>query len=495
MHTRLFRILAVAGIMLAAVPCRMRAQQAESAAGVPKTDTLAVPEGKSAAERLKAKVDSLRQALEDSPARRRQAVERQIRTADSLRLAYDFPAAVDLLRSAASAADSSQARIVEEALLNGHAGLRMMTGVSQVRVTARERFSKDDFYSMFPSVTDGEEHRFHAASPDGLSLYFSSKERPGAGGYDLYVSRRDRRSGGWSDPVNMGFPYSSPYDDLLYADTGDGQHSVLVSTRDCPQDSVYIYVLAYDPVPPKRSVSSARELRAVAGLEPARRPGPVRRSRTSVDMSAYTSRTAAVRALRDSLTAFSRELDALRAGLSDILEEERESYVASILRKEEGLEGLKSRLEAATKEVQRIEQSFLAGEGTPGQALAQAPGQAPGDTPSALLDIVTKEGRDILEMEESGIRTRILPEGTFSDYVVFPQAPSYTVIAVIPEEETVPLLAQTVIRLHTGRIPAVSKQDKSTVYTAGPFNDRTRAESLMFALRATGVADISISED
>ena len=495
MDFRLLRILALAGALMAALPGSMSAQQTENASAASQTDTLAAAQGLSASERLKAKVDSLRQAIEDSPIRRRQAVSRQLAAADSLRLAYDFPAAVDVLRSAAAAADSSLSRAVEEALLLGHAGLRMMGGVSHVKVSARQMFSREDFLRMFPG--SGEEgQRFHATSPDGRSLYFSSKDRPGAGGYDLYVSRRDRRSGGWTDPVNMGFPYSSPYDDLLYADTGDGRHSVLVSDRGCPADSVYIYVLAYDPVPPRRAVGSARELRALAALSPeGRRPVPGRRGRSGVDMSAYTSRTAAVRAVRDSLTAANRELDKLRAALEDIPETDREAYVACILAREKGLDEMKLRLEAASKELQNLEMSFLAGEGTPGKALPHMDESGEEDLPDALLSMAVEDGKAVLELQESGTSSHILPEGDFSDYVVFPPAPSLRVRAVIPDEDMLPMLAQTVIRLHTGKAPSVSKQEKTTVYTAGPLTDRSRAGSLAMALRAMGVADVSVEED
>lgn len=495
MYKRLLRVLALACALTLAAPGILRAQRAEAAAeGSPKADTLAASDVLSAVDRLKAKVDSLRQALADSPERRRQSVAGQAGTADSLLRTYDFAAAVDILRTALASADSSQAAAVEESLLRGRAGLRMAGSVSQVRVAARARFSRKDFFEMYPGAEEGADRRFHALSPDGRTLYFSSRDKAGVGGYDLYVSRRDRSSGGWSDPVNMGFPYSSPYDDILFADSPDGEYSVLVSGRDCPEDSLNVYALAYDPLPPRRAVNDARELRALAGLEPAgRQPAPAaRRQRAGVDMSAYTTRTNAVRKLRDSLSTYSRELDDMRAGLSDVPEDEQEGYVAAILVKELGLEGLRSRLDAATKELQDIELDFLAGGMAPDRPALQAPAA---DSLSSRLVLLRGDDGASLLLEGPGGVSRLLPEGGFGEYIVFPSAPSYTVRAFVPKDGELPRYAVTVIRLYTGSAPKETVGEDGMTYSAGPFTDLLKAGSLRMALLATGAAEVSVAED
>ena len=496
MSKGILRVLALACTFALAAPCVLRAQWYEELAEEeqPGADTLNVSNVLSAVDMLKAKVDSLRQALEDSPERRRQSVARQIVTADSLLYEYDFGAAVDMLRSALSAADSSQAGAVEEALMRGRAGLKMAGSVSQVRAVARARFSRKNFFAMYPGADGGGDKRFHSVSPDGRTLYFSSRDKTGAGGYDLYVSRRDRSSGGWSDPVNMGFPYSSPYNDILFADSPDGKYSVLVSDRDCPDDSLNIYALAYDPLPLKREVGDGRELRTVAELEPAdRQPASAaRRQRTGVDMSAYTSRTLAVRQLRDSLSTYSRELDDLRAGLAEVPEEEQEGYVAAILVKELGLEGLRSRLDAATKELQSIELDFLAGGMGQDRPLPQA---HEADSLASKLVLFYDDDGAYIELQGPGSVSRLLPEGSFGDYIIYPSAPSYTVRAFIPEDGELPGYAVTVIRMYTGSAPATTAVEGGMDYSAGPFTDKSRAESLRMALRATGVAEVRITED
>ena len=92
------------------------------------------------------------------------------------------------------------------------------------------------------AVSPGNEI-FPMLSPDGKRLYFSSNGLFGMGGYDLYVATWDPKTQRWGNVRNMGVPYNSPADDLLFCDTEDGRYSVFASNRACGKDSVVIYVL------------------------------------------------------------------------------------------------------------------------------------------------------------------------------------------------------------------------------------------------------------
>lgn len=57
-------------------------------------------------------------------------------------------------------------------------------------------------------------------SPDGNTLYFASNREGGFGGYDIYISRKDR-NGNWSQAVNAGRRINSPGDEtnpFIHAD-------------------------------------------------------------------------------------------------------------------------------------------------------------------------------------------------------------------------------------------------------------------------------------
>lgn len=214
-------------------------------------------------------------------------------------------------------------------------------------------------------LTSSSDEIYPMLSPDGQSLYFASKGLYGMGGYDLYVSQWNKETGDWDVPVNMGFPYSSPYDDFLFVNTEDGKYSIFASNRECGRDSVTIYVLEYDGMPVRKAVTEVDELRELAALNPAgNHPGIDNGSAVSgeTDESTrkYMDKMREVRSLRDSVARFGKNLDKLRSGLATASDEEKARITAEITDKEMMLPTLNSTLNAAVKELQNIEMDFLA---------------------------------------------------------------------------------------------------------------------------------------
>ena len=83
-------------------------------------------------------------------------------------------------------------------------------------------------------------------SPDGNTLYFSSKGHKGMGGFDVYRSQRDS-SGNWGEPVNMGYPINSPSDELFYRTTNDTMVAVYATIRADSYGGLDIYKIKKDP--------------------------------------------------------------------------------------------------------------------------------------------------------------------------------------------------------------------------------------------------------
>ncbi|MFC1635808.1 LamG-like jellyroll fold domain-containing protein [Planctomycetota bacterium] len=75
------------------------------------------------------------------------------------------------------------------------------------------------FHDLYPCI-----------SHDGLSLYFTSF-RPGGQGADLWVSRRERTSDSWGEPINLGSPVNTGMWDGKPAISTDGRILVLTSDR------------------------------------------------------------------------------------------------------------------------------------------------------------------------------------------------------------------------------------------------------------------------
>lgn len=216
-------------------------------------------------------------------------------------------------------------------------------------------------------MTSSSDEIYPMLSPDGQSLYFASKGLYGMGGYDLYVSNWNSETNDWDMPVNMGFPYSSPYDDFLFVNTEDGKYSIFASNRECGRDSVTIYVLEYDSMPVRKAVTDVDELRALASLNPARDHSRIDNDAAVPDegqqdesTKRYMDKMREVRALRDSVARFGKNLEKMRSGLAGASGEEKARLTEEISDKEMMLPTLNSALNAAVKELQNIEMDFLA---------------------------------------------------------------------------------------------------------------------------------------
>lgn len=216
-------------------------------------------------------------------------------------------------------------------------------------------------------MTSSSDEIYPMLSPDGQSLYFASKGLYGMGGYDLYVSNWNSETNDWDMPVNMGFPYSSPYDDFLFVNTEDGKYSIFASNRECGRDSVTIFVLEYDSMPVRKAVTDVDELRVLASLNPARDHSRIDNYAAVPDegqqdesTKRYMDKMREVRALRDSVARFGKNLEKMRSGLAGASGEEKARLTAEISDKEMMLPTLNSALNAAVKELQNIEMDFLA---------------------------------------------------------------------------------------------------------------------------------------
>ena len=215
-------------------------------------------------------------------------------------------------------------------------------------------------------MTSSSDEIYPMLSPDGKSLYFASKGLYGMGGYDLYVSTWNQETKDWDVPVNMGFPYSSPYDDFLFINTEDGKYSIFASNRECAKDSVCIYVLEYDGMPVRKAVSDVGELRKLSSLTPADDPTRMDNGSAVEDQDSdgdetrrYIDKIKEVRSLRDSVSSFNSSLDNLRNEYSSATDERKAELSATIQEKELLLPELNKTLQASVKELQAIEMDFL----------------------------------------------------------------------------------------------------------------------------------------
>jgi hypothetical protein len=215
-------------------------------------------------------------------------------------------------------------------------------------------------------LTSSANEIYPMLSPDGKSLFFASSGLYGVGAYDLYVSKWNEDAKDWGTPENMGFPYSSPADDFMFMNTAYGKYSIFASNRECSKDSVYLYVLEYDSMPVRSSLTAkeAKELSLLKPVEDASRMDNASAASNSLnesdDIKNYMAKMGQVRALRDTIDVYSKSIDDRRNqfAASDNADE-RTKLTAEILKMEATLPVLQDSLVKMSAQVQAIEMDFL----------------------------------------------------------------------------------------------------------------------------------------
>lgn len=88
---------------------------------------------------------------------------------------------------------------------------------------------------------------FPTLAEDGSTIIFARADSTSLGGYDLMSSRYVSSKGTIFEPVALGYPFNSPYNDyaLLYDEELD--LGLLISDRFCPDDTVVLYTFRGRP--------------------------------------------------------------------------------------------------------------------------------------------------------------------------------------------------------------------------------------------------------
>lgn len=352
-----------------------------------------------------------------------------LREGDLFHRQYRFEEALErFARAARTTTDADTLALLRRKTENSQNALNMTDFCANPVVVARERFSRKDFFLFYPlknqgwrtgpNALDPSESEFPTYAPkgeravyfsspdaagvrnlyvsrdqdtlwsapvlmgekllsvgnevfpmlsaDGKTLLFSSDGFSGMGGYDLFRSVWDEDTGTWSDPVNLGFPYSSPGDDFLMADTADGHYTLFASNRNCAADSVYIYVLEQKEDPMRTPVRDPEALAHLCQLSPLSDPARMDNGSavsdaapSNDDTRLYIRKMGEARALRDTINTYERTLDKLRTTLSEAPGDSRTALTATILEKEAALAPLRKQLEETNRAIRQIEQSFL----------------------------------------------------------------------------------------------------------------------------------------
>lgn len=95
--------------------------------------------------------------------------------------------------------------------------------------------------SLGESVNTTEDEAYPFLMSDGIKLYFSSKGHNSFGGYDIYVTRYNASQNTYLPPQQLGMPFNSLGDDILFAIDEYNNVGWFASDRDSEEGRIAIY--------------------------------------------------------------------------------------------------------------------------------------------------------------------------------------------------------------------------------------------------------------
>lgn len=206
---------------------------------------------------------------------------------------------------------------------------------------------------------------FPVISADGHKLWFASDGLPGLGGYDLFVSEWNEAEKRWGAPENLGFPYSSTSDDILYMDSPDSKWSVLASTRDASDNYVNVYALEFAGNPIKTGMSDISEIQKTARLDVTVQNVPKKKESTaekgaSPQTDEYTAAVSDMKRLKNIYQEILEEMKENRLIYENSSDASQQDTAAQQIQNlETAASQTRKELDAATGRVREAEMDFL----------------------------------------------------------------------------------------------------------------------------------------
>lgn len=328
---------------------------------------------------------------------------------------------------------------------------------------------------------------------NGSFLTFASDGLPGMGGYDLFRIRYDSESGKWGSPQNIGFPYSSTGNDLLYFERPQKDYTYFVSDRIHVADSLTMFISAYSADPVKREITDPDTAMKVS-LYGKRSMTRISREPLETDIEEssedreYMDLLKKERSISDEISEiFSRIESSRKTAVNLSREEDRKLVMQSIGTDEKILMMKQMELSSLSDEKQRMELDYMM-EGKPIPALAENKDDAQ-DTAE-----ITYEGPEIAR-HDAAIRQEIRfiePEPQVDLNIKFGKTAEILDDSFLPENgiyyqiQLFTVASKTDIRNLKGIYPVFVEKTRTGkyIYRAGVFNSYQEASDAMKKVRS-----------
>lgn len=101
--------------------------------------------------------------------------------------------------------------------------------------------------------TQGDE-RNPQLMDEGNTLYFSSQGHTSIGGFDLFMSKRNSKTGNWGPPINLGYPLNTIDDNMSISFTQNRRHAYVSQWREDSYGGLDIYRVSFNDLEPNYTV-------------------------------------------------------------------------------------------------------------------------------------------------------------------------------------------------------------------------------------------------
>ncbi|CAG0978856.1 MAG: tetratricopeptide repeat protein [Bacteroidetes bacterium] len=108
--------------------------------------------------------------------------------------------------------------------------------------------------NLGPTVNTSEDEDFPNLSPDGKTLYFSSKGHTSMGGYDIFKTEWDAEKRQWTTLQNMGYPINTADDNMNLRISETGRYGYISALREGGFGDLDIYQVTFNEIAPRFTV-------------------------------------------------------------------------------------------------------------------------------------------------------------------------------------------------------------------------------------------------
>ncbi len=102
--------------------------------------------------------------------------------------------------------------------------------------------------NMGPNINTALDEDFPNISPDGKTLFFSSKGHSSMGGYDIFKATWDESILSFVNAKNLGYPVNTSYDDMNFRISKSGRYGYIASARGGGAGDFDIYRITFNEV-------------------------------------------------------------------------------------------------------------------------------------------------------------------------------------------------------------------------------------------------------